>query len=110
MSVNYYAVTPDTPEGDEGLHIGQHAGGWEFLFRAHPDLGLVSSEAWREYLSRPDVKILAESGYEVPVEEFMADATLRPAEARAKGQRMRVRPRPSWADDKGCPFADNEFC
>jgi hypothetical protein len=109
MSTNYYAVTPDTPEGDEGLHIGQSVGDRaEFLFRAHPDRGLISSDAWREFLSRPHVKIMAESGYEVNVEKFMADATKRPADM-PHSWMMRPRTHFSWRDDKGCPFADYEF-
>ncbi|MBP2183877.1 hypothetical protein [Amycolatopsis magusensis] len=34
-TTNYYARILSTPAGDDGLHIGQHAAGSEFLFRAH---------------------------------------------------------------------------
>ena len=113
MSTNYYAVTPETPEGDEGLHIGKHAGGREFLFRAHRDLGLVTVAAWTEFLSHPDVKVMAESGYEVPVDEFMADATKRPADAIAAGERRMwdwERSAVSFRAECGVPFYDGEFC
>lgn len=77
MSTNYYAFGPfPGGEGDgasdtrEGLHIGQAAGGWRFLFASHPDLGLTTYKAWAEFIRRPDVTIFAESGYEVTVEEM----------------------------------------
>lgn len=113
MSVNYYAVTPETPEGDEGLHIGKHVGGLEFLFRAHRDLALVSVVAWREYLSQPGVRIVAEHGREESLEEFLADALKRPADVaggeRALGSRGKA---VSFRDHeaRGVPFADYEFC
>lgn len=113
MSTNYYAVTPETPEGDEGLHIGKHVGGREFLFQAHRDLGLVTVAAWREYLSRPGVKVMAESGYEEPLEEFMADATKRPADTQQAGER-RIYSRGEGVsfrdyDARGVAFADYDF-
>lgn len=110
MSTNFYAVTPDTPEGNEGLHVGKSVGGKEFLFRAHRDLGLVTVAAWTEYLSRPNVKIMAESGYEVPAEEFMADATKRPADLKPGEGHMWLRQAVSFRAERGVPFADYEFC
>ncbi|MBB2749216.1 UNVERIFIED_ORG: hypothetical protein FHR35_009129 [Microbispora rosea subsp. rosea] len=110
MSINYYAVTPDTPQDEEGLHIGKHVGGKEFLFRAHPDLGLVTVAAWTEYLSRPDVKIMAESGYEEPVETFLADATQRPADLGPGQGHLWPRQGVSFRAERGVPFADYEFC
>ncbi|MEV0994627.1 hypothetical protein [Nonomuraea sp. NPDC050202] len=113
MSVNYYAVTPETPEGDEGLHIGKHVGGKEFLFRAHRDLGLVTVAAWTKFLSREDVKVMAESGYEVPWQEFMADVTKRPADAIRAGERRMSgweRKAVSFRAERGVPFYDGEFC
>ncbi|MGW0200652.1 hypothetical protein [Nonomuraea sp. NPDC003201] len=87
MRTNYYAITPQTPEGDEGLHIGKHVGGREFLFRAHRDLGLVTVETWTAFLSRPGVRIVAEHGRDETIEEFMPEATKRPADATAAGER-----------------------
>lgn len=110
MSVNYYARTPETPEAEEGLHIGKHVGGKEFLFRAHPDLGLVTVEAWRTFLSRPGVTIVAEHGLIEPLEEFMAEATLRPADAQSRGERLWPRQAASFRAERGVPFADYEFC
>ena len=113
MSTNYYAVTPDTPEGEEGLHIGQYVGGLEFLFQAHPDLGLVTVAAWREYLSQPGVKIVAEHGLEEPLDEFMADATKRPVDVAAGGRPIRSRHQGVSFRDydaRGVAFADYDFC
>lgn len=115
MSTNYYAVTPETPEGDEGLHIGQHVSGVEFLFQAHRDLGLTSVAAWREFLSRPGVRIVAEHGLEETLEEFMADATLRPADTADRPFRQRIRARGKTSvtfrdyEARGVPFADYDF-
>ncbi|MFD1546969.1 hypothetical protein [Nonomuraea guangzhouensis] len=113
MSTNYYAVTPDTPDGDEGLHIGKHVGGKEFLFRAHRDIGLVSVAAWREFLSREDVTIESESGYGVAWETFMADATKRPADAITAGEKRMwdwERKAVSFRAERGVPFCESEFC
>lgn len=113
MSVNYFALRPG--EQGEGLHIGKHVGGREFLFRGHPDLGLVSADAWGEYLADPGVTILAESGYEVPVDEFMADATRRPAHVgglhvmRLVWNGYDEKRDDRWRDKRGCPFAGYEF-
>ncbi|MET8336005.1 hypothetical protein [Streptosporangium canum] len=89
MTFNYYAVTSDTPADHDGLPIGQHAGGWEFLFRAYATRGLTTSEAWIAFLSRPEVTIRADNGDEMPVGEFMAWATTRPAQSAVA---MRERP------------------
>jgi hypothetical protein len=108
MSVNYYAVTPETPEGDEGIHIGKHSHPYEFLFRAHPDLGLRSAAAWCGFLSRPGVQIHAENGCDETVDEFMPWATTRPRYS--EGMRFHPDRAVSWRDAEGNPFADYEFC
>lgn len=114
MGVNYYAATPETPEGEErkGLHIGKHSGGLEFLFHAHSDLGLITVAAWREYLSKPGVRIVAEHGLEEPLDEFMADATKRPADALPGERRIRSRSEGVSfrdTDGRGVAFADYDF-
>lgn len=50
MSTNYYLRTPDTPDGDEGIHLGQYAAG-TFTFRAHPDRGVVDYDSWRAQMA-----------------------------------------------------------
>jgi len=110
MSTNYYAHGPDLPE--DGLHIGQHALGWEFLFRSHPKRDLSTVDAWYTLLSRPDVVIYAESGYGIPLGEFWADAVRRPAEVGGP-HRMRARfgdrLRSDEHRDQGRPFLAAEF-
>ena len=115
MSVNYYAITAEGEPDAEGLHIGQHAGGWEFLFRAHPKLGLTTTAAWHAFLARPGVRIVAEHGGELALAEFWPDAIRRPAEA---GGPNAMRSRFGYGrhrsgesrDERGCPFAVYEFC
>lgn len=109
MSTNYYAETPDTPADEEGLHIGQHAGGWEFLWHAHNDLGLICTETWRKFLSRPGVSIVTEYGSTVRLDDFWKHATLRPAQAPAHTLRSRSDRDIRWRDGRGCPFDDRDF-
>ncbi|MFJ3950253.1 hypothetical protein ACIPXV_09310 [Streptomyces libani] len=83
MSVNFYAFGP-FPGGDtsgEGLHIGQHASVHRFLFRAHPEMGLVSRAAWAEFIRRPDVSIKAEHGRDISGAE-MEETWLRRQDSR----------------------------
>lgn len=122
MSVNYYARTAKTPEDEEGLHIGKHSGGWDFLFRAHRDLGLTDCESWKQYLTATGVEIVAESGYTVDFAEFWADALKRPADVgglhvmRTHDSAWRdhpssfIRPGDEWTDEHGHPFSAAEFC
>ncbi|WP_326642944.1 hypothetical protein OG884_05950 [Streptosporangium sp. NBC_01755] len=107
MSINYYAVTPETPEGEEWLHIGKHIANHEFLFRAHRDLGLITVEAWREYLSQPGVRLVTDHGWEESLADFMANATLRPADD--PHGRLQLRKAASFRDERGVPFADYEL-
>lgn len=71
MSTNYYAYGPFRGgEPGSGLHVGQAAAGWRFLFRAHPDLGLTTYEVWRAFLRQPGVRIENEYGREVGPDEM----------------------------------------
>lgn len=74
MSTNYYLRTPDTPDGDEGIHLGQYAAGG-FTFRAHPELGVTDYDSWLA-LARSGT-VFAESGYEVTVDELVETAAAR---------------------------------
>lgn len=119
MGTNYYArTTDDVAEGHEGLHIGKYSGGWDFLFQAHPDLGLNDCESWFKHLSQPGVEIYAESGYTIPLDEFWTKATARPADvggrhhmrSHADAWGWRRDPSNQWTDSHGHPFAAYEFC
>ncbi|MBG0818335.1 hypothetical protein [Planomonospora sp. ID82291] len=109
MSVNYYAITLGTDPAAEGLHIGKHTGGWEFLFRAHPDLGLTTVAAWTAFLTAPGVVIRAEHGCTMSAEEFLAWATRRPATS-PEPVRAHARHHISFRAEGGVPFLDHAFC
>ncbi|MFE2755431.1 hypothetical protein ACFXGA_25855 [Actinosynnema sp. NPDC059335] len=114
MSINFYLRTPHDAPDAEGLHIGQDAARTQFLFRAHPAMGLTNADAWRSFLERPGMTIVSEYGAEYPLEEFWARATLRPADAggpNALYPRWPAGARGSreWNDAAGHPFADYEF-
>ncbi|WP_405479859.1 hypothetical protein [Streptomyces anulatus] len=73
MSTNYYAFGP-FPGGDpdgEGLHIGQTAAGWRFLFRAHNSLGITTLPDWEHFLRATDVAIRNEYGRDASVDEMV---------------------------------------
>lgn len=125
MSTNYYARTANTPADDEGLHIGKHSGGWDFLFRAHRDLDLTDCESWKQYLTQPGVEIWTESGYTVDFDQFWASAVKRPADvggltvmrchddewARNRRDGTSVSSTDQqWTDTHGHPFSAYEFC
>jgi len=114
MSTNYYVRDDEHATEPDGLHIGQHAKGNEFLFRAHPDLELTDCDAWRAYLDRPDVVIVAEYGVEVPLDQFWPHATARPAHVGGPNvmrSRQESAPRPNYSRDRhGHPFHDGFFC
>lgn len=115
MSTNYYARTADTV--GEGVHIGKYSGGWDFLFRAHPEASLVDCEAWHSYLSRPSVRIVDEYGVDRDLTEFWVMAT-RKGERRTHANEWRYESDSlaqhyrdkRWTDSHGHPFAAYEFC
>src|ERR1051325_6986494 len=74
MSTNYYLRTAETPADDECLHLGQ----WSaqgFTFRAHPNRGVMSYEAWLAQLDQGE--IVSESGYTVSKDEMVETANRR---------------------------------
>lgn len=53
MGTNYYVdadPTCNNPAHTTQLHIGKSSWGWEFGFRAYPDLSLASWAQWRVFL------------------------------------------------------------
>lgn len=74
MSVNFYAFGPGITD-PEGLHIGQAAAGWRFLFRAHPDRGLTTLADWEAFIARGDITIQNEYGRDVASEEMRQTMT-----------------------------------
>lgn len=124
MGTNFYVKTAEHGPDDEGLHIGKRSTGWDFLFRAHPELGLVDCEAWLTLLHRPDVQIVAEYGVPYTAAEFWPMATRRPAEVGGpnfmrshedlwrndRSNLAKTWANKQWTDSHGHPFADYEFC
>lgn len=104
VSTNFYAVSPSFPE--EGLHIGKHSGGWRFLWRAHPDLGLTTGFAWYTHLRRPFVTIVALGVREYSLGEFWSVAS-----RELNGQGLPLQAQIGFAHDgDGFAFCYDEFC
>lgn len=130
MGTNYYArpkrawdddIATERPATDAypAIHLGKHSGGWEFLFRAHPDLGLTTVTDLERFLRHPWVMIEDENGVEYSVDEFLQMATTRSTSDQdpiSVGDRPRVDGGDRdligrcHRDVDGYPFADYEFC
>lgn len=117
MSTNFYAAHRGVEYSDGiGLHIGKRSAGWDFLFRGHPDLGLTTVAAWREFLASPSRVIIDEYATPHSAEEFFDMARLRPAQRpgmRAHADEPHNRDDPAFHVDHdagGVPFLDTEFC
>lgn len=89
------------------VQIGKHSGGWEFTFRAHASLDLVSRKAWEERLARPDTVIEDEYGKAVSPEDFwkMVDAS----RAKRKVTRNLTVESGEYRDEGGWSFLPYEF-
>ena len=123
MSTNFFARSLDCSNAEE-LHIGKCSLGWDFLFRAYPDRGLISSIAWYNFLCLPDVQIVSEYGDVCTLEEFWEYAVRRREEGgireithvhveawrQERGRLAAIFASRQWTDELGRPFADYEFC
>lgn len=112
MSTNYYAFGP-FPGGDpsgEGLHLGQSAAGWRFLFRAHPEQGLTTLDDWLQFLRRDDVNIRDEYDRDVTVQEMEQTMTeTESAVGRPKRARFRLDTDDRYVTSGGHAFYRREF-
>lgn len=113
MSTNYYAFGP-FPGGEsygEGLHIGQSAAGWRFLFRAHPEQGITTLADWDAFIERNDVTIRNEYGRDITAAE-MRDTMTQATDGR--GLPLRARFQRDNADryvtSGGHAFYRRDFC
>lgn len=101
MSTNYYVHTPDGQE----IHLGKFANGWPFMFRGHPDRGVVDYDSWRAQFSLGEIQ--TESGAPVTLAEM--EETVE--SARKWWRSAGYRPRSDQHDDgRGNRFTDTEFC
>lgn len=119
MGTNYYARQPG--ETGEGLHIGKSSGGWDFLWRGHEDLNLVTRELWESWLKQPDITIVAEYGVEYTLTEFLervvdekpVDSVIQHAHYWLRHSRDSLENslnHSCWVDENGYPFCGLEFC
>lgn len=110
MSTNYYVRTPQTPEGDEGIHLGKSAGGWAFSFRGYPDgkprpaqvtWEVADFDSWMRLLSLGI--IFTEAGSTLTRDEMIATALDRPVTWHPLGHDQ-------FEDRDGNHFSPYEFC
>lgn len=83
-------------------HLGQRAGGWQFAFRAWPELGIIDTQTWLRQLDRAAwIKDEYDTAYS-------RDEFLEAVEACRAGQ-----PRGlyggDWHDSEGNYFCEREF-
>jgi hypothetical protein len=109
MSINYYAHQIGTSPTEKDLHIGQDAGGWEFLFRAYPERGLTTASSWYEFLSRSDIKIVAETGGDERLEDFWPKVLLW-QKRKCRVSKIGYSRDKMWRDDQGYLFSNQELC
>ncbi len=100
MSTNYTLKTPD----GEDIHLGKAAQGHRFMFRGHPERGIVDYPTWRAQLTTGTV--VDETGTELtPTElEKIIDSH------RTGHQAHNPRPAAQHDDDHGNRFTNIEFC
>jgi hypothetical protein len=100
MSTNYEVIVDG-----EAVHLGKSSGGWPFMFRGHPERGVVDYESWRALAASG--RIVAEFGVELTLAE-LEDVVVRHRSYR--GDHF-SRPRPGQHDDaRGNRFSNYEFC
>jgi len=83
-------------------HLGQRAVGWQFQFRAWPEIGITETQAWLRQLDDAEW-IKDEYGRNYTVDEF-----LEAVEACANGQQRGLYGR-DWRDADGNTFCGAEF-
>ena len=124
MGTNYYTSTycDACKRQDRDYHIGKSSYGWSFLFRGYRPEGLVSWDAWKEFLK--DKTILNEYGEQIDYEWFVhfMEGEKSPKYVRENGHRNLqhnqmgkidscpwFNPEHDWNDEKGYAFMSVEF-
>ena len=91
------------PARGQARHLGKRSGGWQFLYRAWPALGITGTESWRRQLEGAG-QITDEYGRPWTAAELIALT-----EGLREGQ-----PHPLTSTDHrdadGNTFCDREFC
>jgi hypothetical protein len=114
MGTNYYTagqVCPCCGNRTNSLHIGKKSGGWQFSFRAHPDLDLTSRKAWEAYLSG-ERYVLNEYGDKITPDAFWQMVDRSRAEKLNHADYTLAKNGPSEYDSKdadGWSFTSREF-
>jgi hypothetical protein len=98
MSTNFYL----RDLAGEERHLGQRAIGWQFQFRAYPELGITDTQAWLRQLDDADW-IRDEYG-----RDYTADEFLEAVEACQDG-RKRDLWHDGWRDAYGSAFSREWF-
>lgn len=66
MSTNFYTL--NTPNSEEGIHLGKYAQGSPFMFRGYPEQGVVDYASWTRLAQSG--QIVDECGRELTFEEL----------------------------------------
>lgn len=120
MSINYYYrynICKKCGRYDE-LHLGQNAGGWKFLFRAHSmhpesykDLALLNWEDWSIFMASNKGKIYNEYGQHVKLDGFLQTVTNSMKKGRDRITTYSIIEEGRYfQDEKGYWFYRGEFC
>lgn len=117
MSTNFEYVRQCEVTGEySSLHLGKSSGGWRFLLRAHPTLGLTSFQALQDFFAKDPGTVLDEYGRERSPSEFVAfvegkqiNKAQRPQELLQPDFPPSIDER-KWVDSQGYSFANYEFC
>ena len=125
MGTNYYTSTycDACKRQDRDYHIGKSSYGWSFLFRGYRPEGLVSWDAWKEFLK--DKTIMNEYNEQIDYDWFVhfIEGEKSPRYVRENGHKnlqhndeMKVSSLPAWPtselnwnDEKGYAFMSVEF-
>lgn len=119
MGTNYYCSNKFSKKkkNNNGLHIGKRSCGWTFNFRAHPDINLVSSKDWLNFLyTYPQYTIFDEYFTVISYNMFkdlVNQSLLDPYNQYLwclKNSTHSTREETDWLDDYGFCFTSVDFC
>ena len=100
VSTNFYMYDRTL---HEIRHLGQRAGGWQFQFRAYPEIGIRDMQSWLRQLDN------AEWIRDEYSREYDPDDFLEAVEACEDGQPRGLYGMNYWRDADGHVFSQAEF-